>query len=187
MEEEITLIQEDASENMQKAITHLEKILTGIRAGKADPNMLQGINIDYYGVMTPINQAASILSPDSRTITIQPWEKDLISVIEKAILSANIGLTPANNGEVIRLILPPLTEERRKDLVKQVRGEGENAKISIRNIRKDANNNIKLLEKDGLAEDLSKNAMDQIQQLTDKFTKIADEKIVKKEDDIMKI
>lgn len=187
MEEEVQLIQDDAADSMKKAIEHLDKSLLGIRAGKADPAILQGISIDYYGVPTPLHQAASVLTPDSRTITIQPWEKNLIQVIEKAILDSNIGLTPANNGEIIRLVLPPLTEERRKDLVKQVKAEGEQAKVAIRTIRKDANNMIKKLEKEGVAEDLAKGTIEEIQQLTDKFSKMADERTARKEEDVMKV
>ena len=145
-----------AKDKMQKAIAHLEEELVGIRAGKANPAMLNNISVDYYGSATPLPQVASITSPDARTILIQPWEKAMIAPIEKAIMQANIGFTPQNNGENIRINVPPLTEERRKDLVKQTRTEGENARISIRNARRDAIDAIKKLQKDGLAEDMAK-------------------------------
>ena len=187
MTEEVKFYLDEVKEKMQNAIEHLEHELRTIRAGKADPNILSDIFVDYYGTNTPLNQVSNINTPDARTIAIQPWEKNMIGPIEKAILAANIGLTPVNNGEVIRLNIPPLTEERRRDLVKQVKHEGENAKISIRNSRRDANEEIKKLEKDGLSEDLAKDAMEEIQKITDEFSKRVDEIIEKKEQDIMTV
>lgn len=187
MDENIQLIAEDAEDNMKKAIDYLAKTLTSIRAGKADAGLLNNIKVDYYGTETPLSQAANVSTPDSRTIAIQPWEKTMIAPIEKAIIDSNIGLTPVNNGDVIRLVMPPLTEERRKDLVKQVKGEGENCKVSLRNIRRDANEEIKKLQKDGISEDEIKVGETAIQEITDKYSKESDKYIAKKEEDIMTV
>jgi len=187
MTEEIKMYLEDAEDRMKKAVEHLEHELVSIRAGKADPHILDGIFVDYYGTNTPLNQVSNINTPDARTIVVQAWEKNMIPVIEKAILAANIGLTPVNNGEIIRLNIPPLTEERRKDLVKQAKAEGEKAKISIRTARKETNEEIKKLEKDGLSEDMAKDAMDEVQKLTDKYNDKVDEIVAEKEKDIMTI
>jgi len=187
MDEELQLILDSAEEQMQKALDFLSKTLVSIRAGKADPGILHGINVDYYGVQTPLTQVANVNTPDSKTIAIQPWEKQMISPIEKAIMEANLGLTPFNNGDVVRLNLPPLTEERRKDLVKQARNEGKQTKVSIRTVRRDANEEIKTLQKDGLAEDTAKDAENEIQNFTNKYNKLVDEKIEKKEKDIMTV
>lgn len=187
MTEEVKMYLDDAKDRMEKAIEHLESELMSIRAGKADPNILNGIFVDYYGTNTPLSQVSNISTPDPRTIAIQAWEKNLIPLIEKAIMAANIGLTPMNNGELIRLNIPPLTEERRKDLVKSVKAEGENAKISIRSVRKDINDDIKQLEKDGLSEDMAKDAEAEVQNLTNDFSKKIDETVEAKEKDILTV
>lgn len=172
---------------MQKALEHLDRELGKIRAGKANPKMLDGIMVEYYGSMTPLQQVASVNTPDPRTIAIQPWEKGMIGPIEKAIMNANLGLNPDNNGELVRINVPPLTEERRQSLVKQVKKEGEDARVSIRNARRDANDELKKLKKDGLPEDLEKDAEGQVQKLTDKFVKDVDDMLAAKEKDIMTV
>ncbi|MCG6187432.1 ribosome recycling factor [Maribellus maritimus] len=187
MHEEVELILEDCKEKMGAAIEHLEKELLHIRAGKASPAMLDGVVVEYYGSMAPLNQVSNISTPDARTVAIQPWEKGLIPVIEKAILAANLGFNPDNNGEIIRINIPALTEERRKSLVKQVHQEGENAKVSIRTARKDANEMLKKLLKDGLSEDMEKDAEADVQKLTDNFGKEVDDLVDTKEKDIMTI
>jgi ribosome recycling factor len=187
MEEEVQLYIDDTREKMEKAISHLEGELLKIRAGKANPHILEGIYVDYYGVNTPLNQVSNISTPDAKTIVIQPWEKNMIDPIEKAILQANIGITPINNGELIRLNIPPLTEERRKDLVKQVRSMGENAKVSIRTTRREANDEIKKLQKDGLAEDTAKDAESEVQELTNSYSTKIDKVVESKEEEIMTI
>lgn len=187
MEDEVQLFIDDAKENMEKSVQHLESSLAAIRAGKADPKILNGITVNYYGVETPLNQVSNIGAPDAVTISIQPWEKSMIGPIEKAIMASNIGLTPANNGELIRLNIPPLTEERRKNLVKQVRNEGENAKISVRNTRRDANEEFKKLQKEGLSEDEVKDAEAKIQEFTDHYTKEIDQLVTNKEKDVMTV
>lgn len=176
-----------AKEKLQCPITKYEKDLTKIRAGKASPAMLESVKVDYYGNLVPLAQVASINTPDSKTIVLQPWEKKIIDVIEKAILAANLGFTPMNDGVLIRIVLPPVTEERRKDLVKQVRTEAENIRVSIRNIRRDLNEDLKKLKKDGLAEDIFKDTEISIQKLTDAFVKTVDEMAKSKEDEIMKV
>ncbi|MFW5656162.1 MAG: ribosome recycling factor [Bacteroidota bacterium] len=187
MEEEVQLYIDDTREKMQKAVSHLESELLRVRAGKATPHILDGITVDYYGTETPLNQVSSINTPDAKTIAIQPWEKQMIDPIEKAILAANIGLTPINNGELIRLNIPPLTEERRRELVKQVKNLGEQSKVSIRSARREANDDLKKLQKEGLSEDMEKDAEDQVQKLTDKYSKKVDELIESKEEEIMTI
>jgi len=187
MNEEVQLISEDAEEKMEKALKHLSAELGKLRAGKATPAMLDGIMVNYYGVPTPLQQVANINTPDSRSFVIQPWEKKVIDAIEKAIFAANIGMTPSNNGEVVRLSVPPLTEERRKSLVKQVKAEGENAKISVRNARREAIEEFKKMQKSGLPEDMAKDAEADMQKLTDKFYKKVDEILVKKETEIMTV
>src|SRR5215203_5267010 len=166
--EDMSLTLELAEDSMKKAISHLEAELTKIRAGKANPQMLDGIVVDYYGSPTPINQAVNISVMDARTLTIQPWEKNMIQPIERAIMQANIGVTPQNDGITIRIFLPPLTEERRRELVKRANGEGEHGKVTIRSIRRDAIEKIKKLQKDGLSEDVSKDTEADIQALTDR-------------------
>jgi len=187
MDEVAQLYIDDARDKMVKSVEHLKNELIKLRAGKANPHILDGITVDYYGVNTPLNQVANINTPDPKTITVQPWEKNMVEPIEKAILYANIGVTPVNNGELIRINIPPLTEERRKLLVKQVRNEGENAKISIRNTRRETNEEIKKLQKDGLPEDEVKKAEDEIQKMTDDYTKKISDIVEKKEEDIMTI
>lgn len=176
-----------ARESMDAAMNHLRKELAKIRAGKAHPSMLDGIMVDYYGSQTPLNQVSNINTPDARTISIQPWEKAMLEVIEKAIMIANLGLNPQNNGELIMISVPPLTEERRKTLVKQTRAEGEHAKVSIRNARKDANDEIKKLKEDTISDDLAKDAEDRVQKLTDKYSSKVDEYLEIKEKDIMTV
>ncbi len=187
MQEEVDFILESCVENMSAAIRHLEKELVHIRAGKASPAMLEGIQVEYYGSMTPLNQVSNVSTPDARTIAVQPWEKNMIPVIEKSIMAANLGLNPENNGEIIRINIPVLTEERRKQLVKQVHQEGENAKVSIRTARKDANDDLKKLLKDGLSEDVEKDAEAEVQKMTDNYGKKVDTLVEAKEKDIMTI
>ncbi len=185
MTEEIEILLEMAQEKMNNSINHLEHELIKIRAGKANPGMLEGVMVDYYGSMTPLQQVANVNTPDPRTIAIQPWEKSMIQPIEKAIMAANLGFNPENNGELVRINVPPLTEERRKDLVKQAKKEAEDARISIRNVRRDSNEELKKMKKDGLAEDIEKDAEAEVQKLTDKYSKIIDDLIAKKEKDIL--
>ncbi|MFM6944535.1 MAG: ribosome recycling factor [Bacteroidota bacterium] len=177
----------DTQSNMKKAISHLESELTKIRAGKATATMLDGIMVDYYGSPTPINQVANITTPDARTISLQPWEKTMMAPIEKAILASNIGLTPQNDGTLIRLFLPPMTEERRKELVKRTLAEGETAKIAVRNIRREGIEQIKKLQKDGLSEDIAKGGEDQVQASTDKHIVLVDQVCKDKEKEIMTV
>jgi len=176
-----------AKEKMQKSVDHLENELIAIRAGKANPAILNPVMVDYYGTPTPLSQIASITTPDARTMLIQPWEKSMIPPIEKAILVANLGFTPQNNGEHIRINIPILTEERRKDLVKQTKNECENARISLRNTRRDAVEQVKKLQKEGLPEDVEKDTEAEIQKQTDAFSKKIDEIFLKKEKDIMTV
>lgn len=185
MSDELNIILEDTLASMTKAINHLEAELVKIRAGKANPNMLDGIMADYYGNPTAINQVANITAMDARTLSVQPWEKNMLAVIERAIIAANIGINPQNDGNIIRLFLPPLTEERRKELVKRCNAEGENAKISIRNIRRDSIENIKKLQKDGLSEDEAKDAELETQNITDKYISLIEKHLAAKEKEIM--
>jgi ribosome recycling factor len=187
MNEDVELIIEETKDRMQKALDHLEHELARLRAGRATPVLLDGITIDYYGVTSPLAQVSNINTPDPKTILIQPWEKTMLGTIEKAIMAANIGLTPINNGEVIRINIPPLTEERRHQLVKQVRNEGETAKISVRNARKWANDELKLLLKDGLPEDLEKDAVEKVQEMTHDFNGKIDKVMALKEKDVMTV
>lgn len=176
-----------ADESMQKAINHLESELTKIRAGKANPQMLDGIMVDYYGAPMPINQVANISVMDARTLSIQPWEKNMLQSIERAIIAANIGINPQNDGAYIRIFLPPLTEERRRELVKRCQAEGEHSKVAIRNIRRDSIENIKKLQKNGLSEDVAKDAETSVQQVTDKFISQVDKHLGLKEKEIMSV
>ena len=162
--EDITMILDMAREQMDKSISHLEKNLLKIRAGRANPSMLDSVRVEYYGNQTPINQVANVNTPDARTISVQPWEKTMIPEIEKAILNSDLGLNPQNNGELVIINIPPLTEERRRDLVKAAKAEGEDARIGIRSVRKEANDEIKAL--DGISEDLIKDAEERVQSLT---------------------
>ncbi|WP_353181430.1 ribosome recycling factor [Parapedobacter lycopersici] len=187
MDELIALQLEDSAAEMAKAVAHTESELTKIRAGKAMPSMLDGIYVDYYGTATPLAQISNVNTPDARTLTIQPWEKNMLSAIEKAILDANIGLTPQNDGNVIRLIIPPLTEERRRDLVKKVKEEAEKGRVTVRNLRKDANDGIKKLKNDGVSEDEIKAGEAEVQKLTDKYIAAVDRLAEAKEKDIMTV
>ncbi len=181
------VIQADAEELMQAAVMYLDDALAHIRAGKATPRILDPIKVEYYGAATPLANVATITTPDARTIAIQPWEKKLINDIERAIINSNIGLAPSNNGEVIRLSIPPLTEERRKELAKQCKGEAENAKVSIRNARRDAIDLLKKQIKDGMPEDVEKDAEGDVQKLHDNYVKQVDELYAKKEKEIMTV
>lgn len=187
MNEALDTIISEASEDMKKAITHLDAELVKVRAGKANPVMLDGINVEYYGNPTPLLQVANVTTPDARTISIQPWEKNMLGPIEKAIIASNIGLNPQNDGSLIRLYLPPMTEERRKELVKRVNGEGETAKVAVRAIRRDSMESIKKLQKDGLSEDAAKDAEAGLQGVTDKFIAQVEQHCKDKEKDIMTI
>ena len=184
MNEEIDFIIDSAKESMNSAIEHLTKELRTIRAGKASPAMLANVQVDYYGSATPLGQVANVSTPDARTITIQPWEKNMLHEIEKAIMIANLGFNPMNNGDNIIINVPALTEERRKDLAKQAKAEGEHAKVGIRNARKEANNEIK---KTDVSDDLKKNSEADIQNLTDNYSKSIDEKVAVKEKEIMTV
>lgn len=185
--EEIQFILDSTEEAMVGSVAHLEKSFLNIRAGKASPQMLGSVFVDYYGSQTPMSQVANVNVPDARTITIQPFEKSMLQPIEKAIMIANLGFNPMNNGDIIIINVPPLTEERRRDLAKQAKAEAEDAKIGIRNHRKDANSEIKKLEKDGTSEDLCKNAEDDVQKMTDTFIRKIDEHLANKEAEIMKV
>ncbi|MEN9487995.1 MAG: hypothetical protein RL494_260 [Bacteroidota bacterium] len=187
MTEEIDFILDSTKESMEGSIAHLEKEFLNIRAGKASPAMLGSVFVDYYGSATPLSQIAKISVPDARTITLQPFEKNMLQPIEKAIMIANIGFNPMNNGDVIIISVPPLTEERRRDLAKQAKAEAEDAKIGVRNVRKDANSDIKKLEKDGTSEDVCKSAEESVQKLTDTYIRKIDELLVVKEAEIMKV
>ncbi|RPA70117.1 ribosome recycling factor [Cyclobacteriaceae bacterium YHN15] len=185
--EEIQLYLDEAKDMMQKAVNHTASELVKIRAGKAMPNLLDGVMVAYYGTPTPLQQVASVTTPDARTLTIKPWERNLISEIERSIINSDLGLAPQNNGEVIILTIPPLTEERRKNLVKQAKQECESGKISIRTIRKDTNESLRKLQKDGASEDEIKRAEDTVQKLTDQYSSKVDELLVKKEAEIMTV
>jgi ribosome recycling factor len=187
MSDDLDIIIEAAKGSMVKAINHLEAELTKIRAGKANPVMLEGIMVDYYSSPTAISQVANISTLDARTISVQPWEKNMLAPIERAIIAANIGINPQNDGITIRLFLPPLTEERRRELVKKCGAEGEHAKISIRNIRRDAIEQIKKLQKDGASEDECKDAEAEAQTATDKFISLVEKHLAAKEVDIMAV
>jgi len=185
--EEIEFILDSTKESMIGSIAHLEKEFLNIRAGKASPQMLGSVFVDYYGSQTPLSQVSNVNVPDARTITIQPYEKSMLQPIEKAIMIANIGFNPMNNGDMIIINVPALTEERRRELVKQAKAEAEDAKIGIRNARKDANTEIKKLEKEGTSEDICKTAEDDVQKLTDAFIRKIEEHLVIKEAEIMKV
>ena len=187
MAEDISQIVATADDHMKRAITHLETELIKIRAGKATPQILDGIVIDYYGSPTPINQVGNINVMDARTLSIQPWEKNMLQPIERAIIAANIGINTQNDGSQIRLFLPPLTEERRRELVKKCQGEGEHSRVAIRNIRRDAIEHIKRLQKNGLSEDIAKDAETNIQNITDRFITTVDKHLISKEKEIMSV
>lgn len=184
MNEELDFIVAATKERMEQSITHLEKELLNIRAGKANPVMLSTVQVDYYGAQTPLSQVANINTPDARTLSVQPWEKAMLADIEKAILLANLGFTPMNNGESIIITIPPLTEERRKELVKLAKSESENSKISIRSVRKDANQDIKKVD---ASEDIQKNYEVDVQELTDRFIKEVDQIFQQKEKEILTV
>lgn len=187
MNEEIEMVLSEARSSMDKALEHLQKQLGKIRAGKANPSMLSSVMVEAYGIQSPINQLASITTPDARTLSIQPFDKSTLQSIEKGILQANIGLNPQNDGEFIRLNIPPLTEERRKEMAKQTKAEGEEAKISLRSSRKDAIDFIKSLEKDGLSEDLAKNAEEDVQKIVVEYTGKVEAILSSKEIEIMTV
>lgn len=187
MVEELELIYDEFKESNNKSLGHLESELIKIRAGKASPAMLQGVMVEYYGAMTPIQQVANVNTMDARTIVVQPWEKNLLNDIAKGILNANLGLNPQNNGEQLLIAVPPLTEERRRDLVKRAKAEAESAKVGVRNHRKDALDMIKDLKKEGLSEDLEKDAEEEIQKITNSFIKKIDDLLELKEKDIMTV
>jgi len=187
MSDDVTLILEDAQDSMQKALNHLETELIKIRAGKANPQMLDGLTVDYYGSPTPLNQVGNVSVMDARTLTIQPWEKNMLQPIERAIIAANLGVTPQNDGNIIRLFMPPLTEERRKEFVKRSNAEGEQSKVAVRSIRRDAIEHIKKLQKDGLSEDVAKDAEKRMQDLTDRFIGLVDKHLATKEKEIMSV
>lgn len=184
---DIKKIEKDAEEKMQQTVSFLEDSLSHIRAGKANIHILDGIKVEYYGSMVPLSNVASINTPDAKTITVLPWEKPMLKPIEKAIQDSDVGITPENNGEIIRLGIPPLTEERRKQLVKQSKQEAENAKISVRNSRRDAVDAIKKAVKEGISEDLGKDSEANIQKVHDKFIKKIDEVFSNKEKEIMTV
>lgn len=185
--EELEFYLEEAKDHMEKSISHVSHALAKIRAGRAMPSMLDGLMIDYYGNPTPISQVASVNTPDAKTLAIKPWEKNMLAEIEKAIINSDLGLNPQNDGEIIRLNIPPLTEERRKNLVKQTRAEAEHGKVSVRNVRKDANDHLKKLLKEHVSEDDVKSAEATIQEFTDNYIKKIDDLLAKKEEEIMTV
>ena len=185
--EEIEMYLEEAKELMDNSVKHFQQELLKIRAGKAMPNMLDGLMVEYYGTMTPINQVASVSTPDARTLSIKPFEKSIIGEIEKTIINSDLGLNPQNDGEQIRINIPPLTEERRINLMKQVKAEAENGKISVRNVRKETNDSLKALIKEGVSEDAVKGAEGDVQKLTDQHVVKIDELVLAKEKEIMTI
>jgi ribosome recycling factor len=187
MNEDIQFVLDNAKEQMDKAVTHLEAELVKVRAGKASPTMLEGISVDYYGTKTPLNQVANINTGDSRTLIVQPWEKSMLTPIEKGIMAANLGLNPQNDGVLIRILVPALTEERRRELVKKAKSETENAKVSLRTIRKEANEELKKLQKNGIPEDEIKSAETQVQNLTDGYVVKCDKHLEIKEKEIMTV
>jgi len=184
MNEEIAFILDASKESMDAAITHLEKEFVKIRAGKASPAMLSSVMVEYYGSFTPLSQVANINTPDGRTLSVQPWEKAMLQEIEKAIMNANLGFNPMNNGDFVIINVPPLTEERRLQLAKQAKAEAEHAKVGVRNARQEANKEIRDLD---ASEDLQKNAVMDVQDLTDKFTKNINDFLAAKEAEIMKV
>lgn len=187
MNEDIQFILDDTKEQMDKAVSHLESELVKVRAGKASPSMLEGIQVDYYGSRTPLNQVANVNTGDARTLIVQPWEKSMLTPIEKAIQAANLGLNPQNDGIIIRILVPALTEERRRDLVKKAKSEAETAKVSMRSIRKEANEELKKLQKNGTPEDEVKEGENKVQQLTDAYVIKCDKHLEIKEKEIMTV
>jgi ribosome recycling factor len=187
MSEDLEFILEETRDNMKKALDHLETELIKIRAGKANPQMLEGLTVDYYGSPTVLNQVSNVSVMDARTLTIQPWEKNMLQPIERAIINANLGVTPQNDGNIIRLFMPPLTEERRREFVKRAGGEGEQSRVAIRNMRRDAIEQIKKLQKDGLSEDEAKDAEKEIQDITDRHITLVEKHLQAKEKEIMSV
>ncbi|MFN3588485.1 MAG: ribosome recycling factor [Spirosomataceae bacterium] len=185
--EEIDLVLDMALDSMERAMKHTQIELSKIRAGKASAQMLDGIQLEYYGVMTPLNQVATVSTPDSRTIAIRPFERKMIAAVERAIINSNLGLNPANDGETIRLNLPPLTEERRRDLVKKVKAEIEVAKINVRKVRQESNDDLRKLKNDGVSEDAIKVGEERVQKLTDKYIDLVEQMFTAKETDIMSV
>jgi ribosome recycling factor len=185
--EDVQFFIDEAKDHMEKSLHHVAQALAKIRAGRAMPSMLDGITVNYYGNQTPINQVASVNTPDAKTIMIKPWEKGVLGEIEKSIINSDLGLNPVNDGELIRLNIPPLTEERRIDLTKQIKQEGEHGKVSIRNVRKEANDSLRKLLKEHVSEDMVRNAEAEVQKLTDEYTTKIDELLEKKEQDIMTV
>ena len=187
MSDDLELILEETRDSMKKALNHLESELVKIRAGKASPQMLEGLTVDYYGSPTILNQVGNVSVMDARTLTIQPWEKNMLQPIERAIINANLGVTPQNDGNIIRLFMPPLTEERRREFVKRAGGEGEQSRVAIRSIRREAIEQIKKLQKEGLSEDEAKDAEKEIQDITDKNISLVDKHLASKEKEIMSV
>ncbi|HLX91453.1 MAG TPA: ribosome recycling factor [Puia sp.] len=187
MSEDLEFIVEETNDSMKKAVSHLESELIKIRAGKANPQMLEGLTVDYYGTPTVISQVSNVTVADARTLTIQPWEKNMLQPIERAIIAANLGVTPQNDGAIIRLFMPPLTEERRREYVKRAHHEGEHSRVAIRNIRRDAIEHIKKLQKEGLSEDVTKDAEKNVQEITDKYITAVDKHLTVKEKEIMSV
>lgn len=187
MEEDIKIYLDSAKEGMENAIDYTKKAFTKIRAGRASPIMLEGVMVEYYGAKTPLQQTASVTTPDARTIMIKPWEKSILGDIERAIINGNLGLNPQNDGDVIRINIPPLSEERRQEFVKKAREEAENGKIGIRNARKEANEGLRELQKEGASEDAVKRAEAKVQDLTDQYSKKVEELLASKEEEIMTV
>jgi len=187
MSEELEMYIMDATSTMEKAISHLEAELVKLRAGRANPQMFDGLTVDYYGAPTPVAQVANITVADARTLTIQPWERNMLQAIERSIIAANLGVTPQNDGMIIRIFLPPLTEERRREIVKRVQGEGEHSKVAIRNIRRDTIEQVKKMQKNGLSEDTAADAEREIQDLTNKFIALVEKTLAAKEKEVMSV
>jgi ribosome recycling factor len=187
MSEDLDFIVEETDDSMKKAVAHLETELVKVRAGKANPQMLEGLTVDYYGSPTIISQVSNVSVLDARTLTIQPWEKNMLQPIERAIIAANLGVTPQNDGNIIRLFMPALTEERRKEFVKKANNEGEHSKVAIRSIRRDAIEHIKKLQKEGLSEDLTKDAEKRVQEITDRYISTVENHLAIKEKEIMSV
>lgn len=184
---DVTIIKQEAEEKMQMTLEFLDETFSRIRAGRANVHILDGIRVDYYGSTVPLSNVANINTPDAKTIVVQPWEKAMLKVVEKAIMDSDVGITPENNGEVIRLGIPPLTEERRRNLVKQTKQEAEDAKISIRNARREAIDDVKKAVKDGLPEDMGKDTEGEVQKIHDKFVKKVEEMFSAKEKEILTV
>ena len=183
----LKLVFDDLKSAMDKAVEHAAAEFTKIRAGKAHPSMLDSVKVDYYGSLVPLSQVANINTTDAKTLVIQPWEKAMLQAIEKGIIISNIGMQPTNDGNIVRITLPPLTEERRKEIVKRVQGEGENSKVAIRNIRRDAIEHVKKLQKNGMSEDLATDAEKEIQDITNRYIALVDKQLAAKEKELMSV